>query len=55
MTDDLRKETDAFFSFFSTFDLSRPVLAVSDLSDGAALFEVLQIVYVVTPSWSSSF
>ena len=46
MADDLQKETDAFFSFFSTFELSRPVLAVSDLSDGAALFEVLQIVYV---------
>ncbi|KAH7927726.1 HOOK-domain-containing protein [Leucogyrophana mollusca] len=39
-----RKEIDAFFSFFATFDLARPVTTVSDLSDGAALFEVLALV-----------
>jgi protein HOOK3 len=38
-----RKETDAFFAFFSTYDLARPVTTISDLSDGAALFEVLSL------------
>lgn len=39
--DSLRKEQDAFFSFFATFQLTRPVTTISDLSDGAALFEIL--------------
>ncbi|OCH95271.1 HOOK-domain-containing protein [Obba rivulosa] len=39
-----RKELNAFFSFFATFELSRPVTTVADLSDGAALFEVLSVV-----------
>ncbi|TFY66829.1 hypothetical protein EVG20_g4265 [Dentipellis fragilis] len=41
MGDSQRKELDAFFSFFATFDLTRPVTTVSDLGDGAALFEIL--------------
>ncbi|TFY75638.1 hypothetical protein EWM64_g8376 [Hericium alpestre] len=36
-----RKELDAFFSFFATFDLTRSVTTVADLGDGAALFEIL--------------
>jgi protein HOOK3 len=40
-----RREIEAFFSFFSTFNLARPVSAVSDLADGAALFQVLSLVY----------
>ncbi|KAJ3517791.1 hypothetical protein NLJ89_g265 [Agrocybe chaxingu] len=39
-----RKEIEAFFNFFSTFDLSRPVTSVADLADGAALFDVLSVV-----------
>jgi protein HOOK3 len=46
MLDSQRKETAAFFSFFAAFNLVRPVTAVSDLSDGAALFEVLSLVCV---------
>lgn len=38
------KEIDAFFNFFSTFPLGRSVTTVSDLSDGAALFEILSLV-----------
>ncbi|KAJ7756771.1 HOOK protein-domain-containing protein [Mycena maculata] len=41
---DYRKEIDAFFNFFATFDLARPVATISDLGDGAALFEVLSLV-----------
>jgi protein HOOK3 len=44
MTESQRKEIEGFFSFFATFSLLRPVTAVSDLSDGAALFEVLTLV-----------
>ena len=47
MGDAQRKELNAFFSFFATFDLTRPVTTVADLSDGAALHEVLSIVYVL--------
>lgn len=43
---DDRKELDAFFHFFATFNLSRPVTAPSDLSDGAALSDILAIVCV---------
>ncbi|KAI0807300.1 HOOK-domain-containing protein [Fomes fomentarius] len=42
--DSQKKELNAFFSFFATFDLSRPVTTVADLSDGAALFEILSLV-----------
>ncbi|KAI0721491.1 HOOK-domain-containing protein [Cerioporus squamosus] len=42
--DSQKKELNAFFSYFATFDLSRPVTTVADLSDGAALFEILSIV-----------
>lgn len=41
-----RRELDAFFHFFATFELSRPVKTTSDLSDGAALSDILTIVYV---------
>ncbi|KAH9831013.1 HOOK-domain-containing protein [Rhodofomes roseus] len=44
MGDAQRKELSAFFSFFASFDLTRPVTTVADLSDGAALFEVLSVV-----------
>ncbi|KZT66817.1 HOOK-domain-containing protein [Daedalea quercina L-15889] len=44
MGDAQRKELSAFFSFFATFDLTRPVTTVADLSDGAALVEVLSVV-----------
>lgn len=44
--DSQKKELNAFFSYFATFDLTRPVTTVADLSDGAALFEILSIVYV---------
>jgi protein HOOK3 len=44
---DDRKELDAFFHFFATFDLSRPVSNPSDLSDGAALSDILAIVYAI--------
>ena len=44
--DSQKKELNAFFSYFATFDLSRPVTTVADLSDGAALFEILSIVCV---------
>ena len=40
-----RKELDAFFHFFAAFDLSRPVTTPADLSDGAALSDILAIVY----------
>ena len=43
MSDAQRKELDAFFSFFATFDLTRPVASPADLCDGAALFEVLSL------------
>ncbi|KAI0075470.1 HOOK-domain-containing protein [Panus rudis PR-1116 ss-1] len=44
MSDAQRKELDAFYSFFAAFELSRPVTNAQDLSDGAALFEVLQFI-----------
>jgi hypothetical protein len=46
MSEQERKEINAFISFFATFDLARPVTTVTDLSDGAALFDVLALVYV---------
>jgi len=44
-----RREIESFFNFFATFNLARPVANIQDLADGAALFEVLSIVYVVGP------
>ncbi|KAI9567253.1 HOOK-domain-containing protein [Boletus coccyginus] len=44
MSDQETKELNAFFAFFTTFDLARPVSTISDLSDGAALFEILSLV-----------
>ncbi|EKM55760.1 uncharacterized protein PHACADRAFT_94105 [Phanerochaete carnosa HHB-10118-sp] len=44
MSDAQRTELNAFLAFLATFDLARPVAATSDLSDGAALFEVLSLV-----------
>ncbi|KAK0210396.1 HOOK-domain-containing protein [Desarmillaria ectypa] len=38
------RELDAFFDFFATFSLSRPVATAADLSDGAPLFEILSLV-----------
>ena len=45
MSDAQRKELSAFFAFFATFDLTRPVTSAADLCDGAALFEVLALMY----------
>ncbi|KAH9857802.1 HOOK-domain-containing protein [Lenzites betulinus] len=42
--DSQKKELNAFLSFFATFDLSRPVTTVGDLSDGAALLDILTLV-----------
>jgi len=42
-----RKETDAFLSFFGTFELPHPAVTVADLSDGAALLQVLTLVSVL--------
>ena len=53
MGDSLHNEADAFFDFLSTFKLSRPVTTIADLSDGAALFDVLSLVYVIFPNGSS--
>ena len=47
LMDSQHKEIDAFFSFFATFDLTRPVTTVVDLGDGAALFEILSTMSVV--------
>ncbi|KAG2157579.1 HOOK-domain-containing protein [Suillus bovinus] len=44
MSEQERKEINAFISFFATFNLARPVTTVDDLSDGAALFDVLALV-----------
>lgn len=41
-----RKETEAFLSFFGTFELPRPAVTVADLSDGAALLQSLALVSV---------
>jgi protein HOOK3 len=49
MAESLRTEADAFFEFLATFKLSRPVTTIADLSDGAALFDVLSLVYVRFP------
>lgn len=38
------RELDAFFNFFATFSLSRPVATAADFSDGAPLFEILSLV-----------
>ena len=40
------EEAGAFLAWLSTFELSRPVEKLSDLSDGSALFDVLSTVYV---------
>lgn len=44
----LELESAAFIAFFTTFSLSKPVNSVEDLADGAALFDVLSIVSVVS-------
>ncbi|KAG6811875.1 hypothetical protein H0H92_005451 [Tricholoma furcatifolium] len=52
-----RKELAAFINFFTTFNLSRPVTSPSDLSDGAALFDILFLVdadYFRTPTRPSA-
>lgn len=52
MSDAQRKELNAFLSFFATFELERPVTSAVDLSDGAALLEVLSLVYaLMSPLW----
>jgi len=48
------QEIDAFYSFFATFNLSRPVTSVADLADGAALFDVLSVVYVAVHLYAVS-
>ncbi|KAG1868746.1 HOOK-domain-containing protein [Suillus tomentosus] len=44
MSEQERREISAFISFFATFNLARPITTVADLSDGAALFDVLALV-----------
>ncbi|KAI0028523.1 HOOK-domain-containing protein [Vararia minispora EC-137] len=44
MSDSQRKELDAFFAFFATFDLSHSVTTVADLSDGTVLYEILSVI-----------
>ncbi|KAK2467091.1 hypothetical protein APHAL10511_001349 [Amanita phalloides] len=44
MTDAQRKEFEAFIRFFATFNLAHAVSSLADLSDGAALFDILSIV-----------
>jgi protein HOOK3 len=46
MSEQERKEFNTFLSFFAAFNLAWPVTTVADLSDGAALFDVLALVYV---------
>ena len=38
------KEIEAFFRFFTTFQLSRAVTSVADLADGAVFFDILSLV-----------
>lgn len=40
------QEAEAFLHFLNTFELSRPLANISDLSDGLALFEILSVVCV---------
>ncbi|KAF9505679.1 hypothetical protein BS47DRAFT_1367890 [Hydnum rufescens UP504] len=40
----MEAESKAFIAWLKTYGLSRPVRTVSDLSDGAALFDVLSVV-----------
>lgn len=47
------KELDAFVHFFGSFELDRPVISVEDLTDGAALYDVLTLA-CVTCIYSSS-
>ena len=46
MGDKQGKELDAFISFFGTFELSHPVAAAADLSDGSVLYEILSTMCV---------
>ena len=41
MGDKIGKELDAFIAFFATFELSHPVAAAADLSDGSVLYQIL--------------
>lgn len=41
---EIQQEGQAFISWISLFELSRPVTSLADLSDGAALFDVLACV-----------
>jgi hypothetical protein len=38
------KEIEAFFRFFTTFQLSRPVTSAADLADGTVFFDILALV-----------
>ena len=40
-----RHEIEAFFNFFSTFNLAHPVSAISDLADGTALVTAYATLY----------
>ncbi|KAG8700904.1 hypothetical protein FRC09_005693, partial [Ceratobasidium sp. 395] len=41
---EIQQESQAFISWLSLFQLSRPITSLADLSDGAALFDVLAVV-----------
>ncbi|KAG9100611.1 hypothetical protein FS749_014201 [Ceratobasidium sp. UAMH 11750] len=54
---EIQQESQAFISWLSLFQLSRPVTSLADLSDGAALFDVLAVVdeeYFRNPSRSQA-
>jgi len=42
--DDVQQESAAFLAWLGTFELSRPIATVADLSDGVPLFDVLTVV-----------
>ena len=47
-------ELRAFVAWLSTYELSRPVVAAADLSDGLPLFDVLSKVYAPLFPWECS-
>jgi protein HOOK3 len=49
MSESQLREIDAFKAFFASFELDRPVVSIADLGDGAALFDLLNLVYVSLP------
>ncbi|KAF8606522.1 hypothetical protein BDV93DRAFT_553692 [Ceratobasidium sp. AG-I] len=44
LSQEVQQESQAFISWISSFQLSRPITSLADLSDGTALFDVLACV-----------